>query len=444
MVNFLWILLYAPYIVLAQSRAELVSVCGRLSVYTTAFLPTIPDSPVTSSQIENALINIQFIMVLHNIYTQLYPLLGSFLDPFLDPILKILKPYLNIWGKICVIFHMLEKSDEFDVDEKLALPGGYHLDDQVSSLIESDGPHIPLVKYDQMIFNYCNPACIYRLLLNCFFPIQKDDGIVREGSEGIVVGEVSEEDYPDDYNERVLVEFKSQRLILALLVKIEIKNHTQEFRQSIENKQLLSNVSNLPQNNNKHLTPSAETLLQQASSVTNKDQVVVCIDEDDDGDGNGDSVTMINSIDYQTTLEEPDKNSSLSEAKSSTTVMMENFEESVDSKNVSQQEMSRAAEEEDKKEENEDGEGLRLPSFSTDFMSSSYYNMMNLSTDFSSNATNLMSRSASIFEIPWNNDDSKQPAETTTSTINELSLQEKGETNLRKEKSFRVPIGSFI
>lgn len=200
------ILKHAPYIMLAQSRCEMISAFCRLLIYTLALLPE--TGAISATTAASFIIPLMFTALLNNMLTQLYPLLGIILAA-MDILLSVL------------LFRSTHK---------------FNVGDVVFSLVERSGPHIEFeypTCFDTLMCSSCNMLSIFNdrtsksnLLDN---PAEKKeepneeegnfdggDLKVTRGDEGVVVGTCSKKQFPEDYHHRMLVEFPNG-LILGLL-----------------------------------------------------------------------------------------------------------------------------------------------------------------------------------------------------------------------------------
>lgn len=283
-ITLLLIIRNKPYVVLSQSRCELITAAGRVAVYFTAWLPTLPSSPISKLSAENLLINLQFLLLVNNITTQLYPII----KPFQTKIMKIVSlvyfkldkieslKIFKFCNKVLELFSGDDEEEEAELDGdddgkkrkrsmkrtlllSLLLPFDYEINDVCYSKVNREGPHItlPEVEPEKGILSTCyiEFCCcctwLFNLIKKCCCSSKKNQNQnenenekspekvhqneikkqplpvptskVQIGDKGMILGRCHQDHggYHDDYEDRVLVEFKGG-LILALLPEIEI------------------------------------------------------------------------------------------------------------------------------------------------------------------------------------------------------------------------------
>jgi hypothetical protein len=219
LVTFAFVLKDAPYVFLAQSRDEMINSFGRVLIYGIATMPH--SGSITASTAGSLIIPLQFLLLINNIRSQLYPVLKPFLDKCYNAFCRV--PIAFIAQVFCATMMISEDLDE----NEGTLPGGYIAGDLVLSKVDSIGPHIP---YNPDIVDFDGGASNNRNWLTTTNPMATTSKststlkhqTVRRGDKGVVIAKCPESNFPNDYEKRVLVEF-SGGMIVGLLVMSEIE-----------------------------------------------------------------------------------------------------------------------------------------------------------------------------------------------------------------------------
>jgi hypothetical protein len=199
----------APYVFLAQSRAEMNTTLCSLIVYVSAFLPAV--KLISPSAAAAVMIPVQFIALINNIITQMFPMFEKLMDTF--GILLALLVYRRRKEKI---------------------------GDVVYSMVQTTGPNIIVEKYwfNRMLCCRQNEP-LQRMEESASDGIVTSrwstdteadaDVLVKIADEGVIIGECSSTLFPDDHDARMLVQFKNG-MVLGLLSS----EFTYEFGEALD------------------------------------------------------------------------------------------------------------------------------------------------------------------------------------------------------------------
>jgi hypothetical protein len=218
LINFLMTWKHAPYILLAQSRAEMNTTLCSLVVYIAAFLPAV--KLISPSAAAAVMVPVQFYSLINNILTQMFPMF--------EKLLGVVEILLAV-----MVFRKRQ----------------YKVGDVVYSMVKSTGPNIMVEK------SWCKRVLCCRMNkpFQHFADVSMDDTSELDGNmmvniadEGVVIGECSQKLFPDDYDERMLVKFQNG-VVLGLLTS----DITRECGLALEKEEKLSGGSMLAQRKEK-------------------------------------------------------------------------------------------------------------------------------------------------------------------------------------------------
>jgi hypothetical protein len=201
--NFLWIWTYAPYVLLAQSRAEMGTSLCSMVVYITALLPV--TNLISSTTAASIMVPVQFLSLLNNIFTQMFPMVSKAVEAIgiLSTVLVFGKTEYDM-GEVVFLLCEETSSPFIHVEESCI---------QRTSLMLCGGPYTPR----QMLFadEATNGG---------------DDIASKIGDEGVIIGCCDKNLYPDDYDARMLVKLRKNNKVLAVLTRDLSRDYMQAMQ----------------------------------------------------------------------------------------------------------------------------------------------------------------------------------------------------------------------